>query len=110
MLNDREDNVRELQREAERLDRRKATQEWARRWRDGQAHCPSCGGVDHLTSDSTAQDAYIYINWRCICGARWKVEYREFAVCISDVIVDDEWIELADLDQTTVTPTGEGAR
>lgn len=101
-MNTREENVAEMKREADEIERkqqvRRADLDWARQWHDGCARCPTCGRTELGVVDLEAEGQLRYESMSCKgCGARWKVEYRESAVAIlrEDTDHDDDWIELA---------------
>ena len=100
-MNTREENVDEMMREANEIERkqqfRRADLEWALQWHNGCAHCPSCRGTEFSLADLASEGQLRYKTMSCkTCGARWKVAYRESAVVIvrDQVDQDDEWIEL----------------
>jgi hypothetical protein len=106
-----EENARQLVHEKEAAALREAilhTQhEWARAWSNGQARCPKCQGTTLSIINLNSEDSSRYETWSCSCGARWKVELRENALCVleQDGSEDGPWIELEQLDQRE-----EGAR
>jgi len=102
IMNTREENVASAMREAEQSEQtkqiRRGNLEWAKNWRDGDAKCPCCGGIEFDIVDVESEGRLRYETFRCkaeTCLVHWKVEFREAAVVVIDG--EDDWIELDEI-------------
>lgn len=98
-MNTREENVAEVLREADEIERKRKLRstdlEWARAWHDGCARCPRCGCTEFGLVDFEADAGVRYESHGCEgCGARWKVEFREAALVVLREDEEADWIEL----------------
>lgn len=75
---------------------------WARRWREGDASCPLCGGTELELSDVESDESVRYETFRCkakACAARWRVELREAALALVREGDTEEWLEYSALER-----------